>query len=1078
MQIKSSPWPAPKVPRVKLKTPKDQRPTETVDRAVLSGQTPKPEKPKKGIFSKVFGKTKSVVGGVVGKLKTVDTVGGMVVSALVPMARPLFEYAAGKLSAAGRADSRPLAVWLDEEHPDAVQVATGNVLTKMSPKIEEGLGLNPQELIEAQKALDDILAPEATVVGKQVPQWMRKMSDWPRMDALEELAKTEPDKAQKLRDKVDSQSPYPSFVFLGKDKRHLADKLTREFDSTLDPLARNPYKGTPLENVWTSLAEQAQNKEKLPVYVSRDGTLGEMDSTDNIVASTISSLTSRSNIDGDDYTKPTEFFGYLTARTEAYYHEIQPWIQTQDPELARKAEEIKSDIAPKEMSVVKKGLRKLFGGSDVAPRYWAADGQHVDKAHRAFMSVAKPAGKEGASVDSMCQLADLVTSLDRDLATGVQSQWIRMAKNLDDDQIKEMFQPLAQAWIGLSTLAPDEPGFHKVAPDSAPAPTEIETDPLNRGSSAGDKEPIPYDRSQALGQGIDHLLDGLGVDARKDFIKILESEIRRAEPKIVAREAELRQAFPNFHGTHPESAIRGNLAVTGLAEPLAILRESARPARGATPAQKEKTKDIRHIARRHGSLMTWAVSQGQRYASADKQIPPRFLTEVQETGNGPLMVSEFYQGSPHEIYTPLTSEPKMRKVLGKGDGEIGVSVVLEGGGGKGLAYIESLRQMMQNFDQSEDGKFAIDEYVGTSAGSLTAGFMAAGFEVDELAEAMKEMDFNGFYSDYIWKQGGIDPRARGVNRGGMFSMQQMYKTLHTMLSKKLGIEGRPILMSDLPYKLKVVTTVLNTDLPEDHPMRDKIDKDGQLVYSSDETPNVDAIGAMLASSAFPFFFDPPQMIEVGSKAYPWSRNGKEQRIQNVDGGALNNFPVAEATRDEDTAMAVWSVRYGGLTTLDFDPDAEVLAAVDKENREWADEHGPAMTRTMQQARVEKGLKRMVIGLNLADEAEQAKPILQGQTKAETADYREIAEREGLDLTNAADAQKLMEKMAGKDDTWKQKLARRIANFALDGKDGSLRKFGYVPPEEEAKGLEDVLRALGSAVMWKGGRERLFQKEGA
>lgn len=1080
MKIEQQTWLPPKYPTAPLMTASEWKakqsggapvePAEPTEQAILGGRT---EEPKKGLFGRFLGKAKSKVKSVKSKLKTVTEVAGLVTAGLVPMARPLLEYGLGKLTKAGRADERPLAVWLNEEHADSVQVAAGNVLTKVSPKMEEGLGLNPQELIEAQKTLHDILAPEKTIAGKQVPQWMKKMATKPRQDALGKLAEKDPMRARELQSTVDSLSPFPSFVFLGEGQRHLADKISQDFDKSLDPAAHNPYKGTPAERVWNTLAEQAKKKDKLPVYVSRDGTMGDMDSTDNIVAATISSLAKRSNHHGDTFVQPTHLFEHLTARTEAYYHEIQPWIQRQDPELAQTADKIKSNMEPVKIGATENAVRKLFSGSEVSPRFWAADKDKVNKGHELFMSVATPAGKDNADIDSMCQLADLVTSLDRDLVTGVQSEWVRMAKNLDSEQVEAMFKPLAKAWVTLNTLDPSHPKFHKVSPDNAPSPKEFSKHPFVR-NSGGQEAPTRYDRSEALGQGIDNLLDGLGVDARKDFLAILKTEIKGAESALIERDDQLRSAIPSFHGTHPESAIRGHLAIEGLVEPLSVLFDRSIGRGDRLQGQPGTTEEVKTMARRHASLMDWTVGHQNRYNTVESQISQKLLNEIEQTGDGSLMVSEFYQGIGDLHYTPLNTKPKERKVLGQGEGEMEVSVVLEGGGGKGLAYIENLRQMEANFDSSQEGQFAITEYVGTSAGSLMAGLMAAGFSVDELEDVMNQLNFEEFYSDYIWKQGGIDPKARGINRGGMFSMQEMYKTLQGLMAKKLGVEGRPVLMSDLPHKFKAVTTVLNTDLPEDHPMRGQIDKDGQLVYNTEDHPNMDAVGAMLASSAFPFFFDPPQMLEVGPGGEFLS--SEVHRIQNVDGGALNNFPVGEAAGDEQTVMVVQPTRYTGMSTLNFAPDQATRDAVNRENRELSELHGAATIRTLNEAR-RQGATKLVWGLNLASEEEQAKPILQGRTKQETAGLAQIAQDNDMNLTDAKSAQELMEKMAGKDSKFKS-LARKIATRALHGKEGSLHKEGYRPATEEAQGLEDVVTGLGGAVLWKGGPHRLFQQEEA
>ena len=97
---------------------------------------------------------------------------------------------------------------------------------------------------------------------------------------------------------------------------------------------------------------------------------------------------------------------------------------------------------------------------------------------------------------------------------------------------------------------------------------------------------------------------------------------------------------------------------------------------------------------------------------------------------------------------------------------------LEGGGGRGFAYPECLQQLQSSFTKSEHG-YEVDEYVGTSAGSIVAALLAAGYSVAELREVMQTIDFSAFNADAAWLMGGVDPKARGITRTGLFSTQKM-----------------------------------------------------------------------------------------------------------------------------------------------------------------------------------------------------------------------------------------------------------------------------------------------------------------
>jgi predicted acylesterase/phospholipase RssA len=1050
MQIRISPYQPPTAPaRTDLKkTVKEEAPKESFVRSQSTDELAKPG---------LVGRGKAGLSKVRGWMKTGAKVGQYLALVGTPLLGPLLQRGLQRL--VNPSDDRPTATWLAEERPEALRVATDQALRLASPKLEESVGLNPTQLLSAQRALDSILAPQETLAGKTTPAWMKTLATPVARDLkLAKMAETEPSRAFKIGEKLKGVSRFPALVFLGEDKAHEAQKVMAAFNSSLDPLGPNPFEGTDLEPVWNSLAGQCQNKDKLPVYVDLDGEKGEMTATESIVSATLASLTKRGNSGGDDSGDLRTFFLGRHCRTQGYYEKLGPWIQQKDPEVAKAAEKIKQDAAPHKASLLVRGVRALVGeDAPISPFYSAADPKKADRAHRRLMDFATPVDQENPSVQSMTRFADLITGLDRDLATGVQTQWVRLLRNLEPEQRKQLFGPLAKAWVSLNTLSPEDPGFTQVTPPGSPKTDELAWDPV---MLAGEYQTRPeaYDRSLALGQAIDHMLDGLGIKERRDMIGVLAKEISQASPKLQKRDDFLQDRIDGYQGMDSDMAVSGKLSSRDVVEPLALLGNKVRENQGV----------VSTIARRHQQLMAWSTGHSERYMSVESQLDEGIREAVKENGQGPLGVGEFYIDNGVGV-TPLRNGPQEKEVLGQGDGEIGVSVVLEGGGGKGMAYIESLAQLKESFSQSENGKFAIDEYVGTSAGALTAGLLAAGFDTDELAEVMKQIDFKEFYSDYIWKQGGVDPRARGLDRGGIFSMQQMYQTMYDLISKKVGVEGRPILMSDLPFKLKVVTSVLNTDLPQGDPLRDKIDKDGRLVLSSEETPNVDVVAAMLASSAVPGFFEPPQMT------FPDHPDGS-RRIQYVDGGVVDNFPVAEATATDRSALLVWPVGYEGLSTLDFAPPTDVMQEVDRKNREFGRTHGAATVETLQRARLEQGVDRVVVGLNLAGESEQTLPILQGRTESQTADLVDIAGSEGLQVTDPQSAQGTLTGLAGKDSLAK-KLGRFLVNVGLDGPEGSLKDGKFRPAEREARGLSDILSGVASAALTKDGESRIFQQTG-
>ena len=97
---------------------------------------------------------------------------------------------------------------------------------------------------------------------------------------------------------------------------------------------------------------------------------------------------------------------------------------------------------------------------------------------------------------------------------------------------------------------------------------------------------------------------------------------------------------------------------------------------------------------------------------------------------------------------------------------------------------------------------------------------------DELAAVLGELDFKKFYADYLWLGGGVDPEVRGIDRSGMFTVRQMYRNISELISRKVNVSGRPVLFRDLPFNLKVTSTMANSDLPPDLKDKFNVDDDG------------------------------------------------------------------------------------------------------------------------------------------------------------------------------------------------------------------------------------------------------------
>lgn len=172
------------------------------------------------------------------------------------------------------------------------------------------------------------------------------------------------------------------------------------------------------------------------------------------------------------------------------------------------------------------------------------------------------------------------------------------------------------------------------------------------------------------------------------------------------------------------------------------------------------------------------------------------------------------------------------------------SLILEGGGVKGIAYIGALKALDEHGITPQLTAFA-----GTSAGSIVAALLAAGYSHDELRTIMMELDFKKF-------EDGWNP-LRLLTRYGLYKGDFFLDWMRDLLQQKLGEQPT---FADLPRQLFVFATNLNTrSLAEFSPVM---------------TPAVSVAEAVRCSMSIPLFFT---AYELGGDLY-------------VDGGVLLNYP--------------------------------------------------------------------------------------------------------------------------------------------------------------------------------------------
>lgn len=852
-----------------------------------------------------------------------------------------------------------------------------------------------------------------------------------------------------------------SYVSLGRDRQSDAEHMMLLFNGmSPEKLKELEIADPELAKIRDLLVDKAGRKE-FPVFVDTDQSFDSMNPTEAIATGCLVSIAKRENSLGSDFPDPKQYYKWLLTRVHSNYAKLDPWLFAHDKDTHEKIVDVKEALTPPWLAPLRKGWFQKKPTEHHDPFGAQPPSKSVQKAYRTLMSLCGDG--QPPTWKTLTTISDAVVNLDRDLLSGVQTYWIKLLSEISPEQRQSLMAPVARAWAHLNVLGPDHQEFSTVSPPSSP---KIELVDRHTGKERLEQ----YDRALALSQAVDHMINGLGMNQRREFIDLLMKEIAAQKPALEAREARLRELLgSDYKGLDIDAIVSGkaDIRTPGVRESLDQLVAASQPeatTHEITARQAEIT--------RHRDMMDWVATRFTRYGDSGFDWVTK-SGKAKEFAQNPLIVSEYYTstGRPPNGTTPLPPGPGKGETFGKAiDGKppLKMSVVLEGGGGKGFAYVDVLRQVNETLEKG-DGQVNIDEFVGNSAGAITAGLLAAGYKGDDLAKVLQELDFKTFYSDYLWLAGGVDPKARGINRTGLFSTQKMYQTLSELLQKKCAVEGRPVLFRDLPFKLRVTSTMLNGDIPKELREQIKLAPDGQVVFSDTTTPNMDVAAALCCSAAIPGFFNSPQ-LQVCSGA-----KGEEpilNRMQMVDGGVVNNFPVSEASKDENSFLVMLPVSFqapnpnGGkpisLTTLDF--GSADVPKIDAYNREKYQAFMPKLKDTLATIG-EKGYGRAVLGLNLSDLQGPTSPVIQSHDRKETNDLLQISHEKGMPTLDAeSGAARVKSNLQAKS---KGVVERLLINELLDKEDvfkpGTLSgKPQFRPAKDESDGIAEVLAGVAAA----------------
>ncbi len=187
--------------------------------------------------------------------------------------------------------------------------------------------------------------------------------------------------------------------------------------------------------------------------------------------------------------------------------------------------------------------------------------------------------------------------------------------------------------------------------------------------------------------------------------------------------------------------------------------------------------------------------------------------------------------------------------------------VFEGGGVKGIAFIGAVAEM-------EVSGYVWEKIAGTSAGSVVAALIAAGYTSQELYSIFMKMNYTDFLKGTGW--GRIPLLGSLINlwrQKGLYPVTIFEETIESLLRAK-GIYT----FGDLPPdKLRIIASDITG---------------GKMLILPDDLPafDIDPLSFPIAravrmSSSIPYFFQPALL--------------ERQKVTHyiVDGGLLSNFPV-------------------------------------------------------------------------------------------------------------------------------------------------------------------------------------------
>jgi len=176
------------------------------------------------------------------------------------------------------------------------------------------------------------------------------------------------------------------------------------------------------------------------------------------------------------------------------------------------------------------------------------------------------------------------------------------------------------------------------------------------------------------------------------------------------------------------------------------------------------------------------------------------------------------------------------------------NLVFEGGGVKGIAYVGALEVLEQ-----KEILPSIIRVAGTSAGAITAGLLAAGFNSDEIFDIMKNTNFKKFKSGSIFPFFNL---YRLYKNFGLFKSDALQEWFEETISKKLN--------KNITFKELAKLSKGDNLIKELYVVGANLNQRKEMVFSHKTVPNMKISEAIRISMSIPLYFE---AIKKGKEVY-------------------------------------------------------------------------------------------------------------------------------------------------------------------------------------------------------------------